>query len=632
MATMKENRNYIILFLITLAAAFLRFYKLGDFSLSNDELSALNRLQFSNFHDLITKGVMPDFHPALVQVFLYYWTKLFGLSPFVIRLPFILLGIASVPLAYLLGKRWFNQESGLFLAAAIAFFEFPLLFSHIARPYAFGLFFSLLLALLWTKLLFDKKESKALRWKLILSSAFVYALCMYNHYFSFLFALIMGIVGLFFLQKENWKDYLLAAVFAVVLFLPHLSISLTQFSYGGLESWLGKPEPIWIWEHLLYIFNQSLYFLLFTLLLVIIAMILRKKEEKHTNRFRFLAIILWLLPLLIGYFYSRWVNPVLQHSILIFSMPFLLLFLFSFIGKSKKAYLHYILLLLFIIGSLFSSFYVNGYYQKQHFANFMEAGEKFRQWHDEKENISFLLNTNHPYYLDYYLEEDSTEIDYLQSRNDGSEEELKALAKMLDSIDSDYLAFASLKQSPEIMWGMIQSRFPKVEEHFPTQALSSVTLFSKNTEKQDVESVLFYEMDFSAQNKFLQEKQGETVLAIDSFTIWGPGLKIPIAEIQDQGINFVEMHLQAEVFDNAEEILLVFSLDSVEGGNILYKTADFMYFFNKAKSAEVYFSFPFSPDSYYSNTVLNIYLWNKGKRSFIIEKFAVRFLTDRFAY
>jgi 4-amino-4-deoxy-L-arabinose transferase-like glycosyltransferase len=108
---MKKNRSYLILFLITLAAAFLRFYKLGSFSLSNDELSALNRLQFSNFHDLITQGVVPDFHPALVQVFLYYWTKLFGLSPFVVRLPFILLGIASVPLAFMLAKRWFNQEA-----------------------------------------------------------------------------------------------------------------------------------------------------------------------------------------------------------------------------------------------------------------------------------------------------------------------------------------------------------------------------------------------------------------------------------------------------------------------------------------------------------------------------------------
>ncbi len=629
---MKKNRNYIILFLISLAAAFLRFYKLGDFSLSNDELSALNRLQFSNFNDLITKGVLPDYHPALVQVFLYYWTKLFGLSPFVIRLPFILLGIASVPLAYLLGKRWFNQESGLFLAAAIAFFEFPLLYSHIARPYAFGLFFSLLLALLWTKLLFDKKETKALRWKLILSSAFVYALCMYNHYFSFLFALIIGIVGLFFLQKENWKDYLLAAVFAVVLFLPHLSISLTQFSYGGLESWLGKPEPIWIWEHLLYIFNQSVYFLLFSLLIVIIAIIFRKKEEKSVNRFRFLAILLWLLPLFIGYFYSRWVNPVLQHSILIFSMPFLLLFIFSFVGKSKKAYLNTILLSLFIIGSLFSSFYVNAYYQKQHFGNFMEAGEKFRQWHHEKENISFLLNTNHPYYLDYYLEEDSTEIDYLQNRNDGSEAELKALANILDSIDSDYLAFASLKHSPEIMWGIIQSRFPKVEEHFPTEKLSAVTLFSKNAEKEADESILLYEMDFSQQEKFLQEKEEKAVLVIDSSTIWGPGLQIPIAEIQEQKIHFVEMRLQAEVFDKAEEILLVFTLDSLEGGNILYKTADFMYFCNRTKNADVFFSFPFSPDAHYSNAVLNIYFWNKGKRSFMIEKFAVRFLADRFAY
>ncbi|HRZ76743.1 MAG TPA: hypothetical protein P5248_05210, partial [Bacteroidales bacterium] len=60
-------------------AAVLRLWGLG-YSFSNDELSALLRLQTTSFVTLIQQGVVPDFHPAGVQVFLWIWVRLGGMS------------------------------------------------------------------------------------------------------------------------------------------------------------------------------------------------------------------------------------------------------------------------------------------------------------------------------------------------------------------------------------------------------------------------------------------------------------------------------------------------------------------------------------------------------------------------
>src|SRR5690606_31293576 len=96
------------------------------------------------FGELIDLGVCKDTHPAGVQVFLFYWIKLFGISEAAVRLPFVIAGILSVLLVYLIAKRWFNETVALLSAAAIAFLEFPITYSQLARPYASGLLFSLL--------------------------------------------------------------------------------------------------------------------------------------------------------------------------------------------------------------------------------------------------------------------------------------------------------------------------------------------------------------------------------------------------------------------------------------------------------------------------------------------------------
>src|SRR6187455_1639790 len=94
--TYRFSKDRILLLVILAAAAFLRFFHLGGFSLSNDELSALVRTEFGSLRELIDQGIRVDAHPAGVQIFLYYWIKIWGISETALRFPFALAGTLSV--------------------------------------------------------------------------------------------------------------------------------------------------------------------------------------------------------------------------------------------------------------------------------------------------------------------------------------------------------------------------------------------------------------------------------------------------------------------------------------------------------------------------------------------------------
>ena len=93
----EENKFLkIVLWIVVLAVAItVRFWNIGDMHFSNDELSALSRISYDSVSDVIEKGVMPDGHPLLVQIFLYYYVPLVGADDFFIKLPFLLIPMTS---------------------------------------------------------------------------------------------------------------------------------------------------------------------------------------------------------------------------------------------------------------------------------------------------------------------------------------------------------------------------------------------------------------------------------------------------------------------------------------------------------------------------------------------------------
>jgi len=131
-----------LILIIILTGAVLRFWRLSEIPFTYDEFSAIFRTQFATFHELIEKGVKIDTHPAGVQVFLFYLVKLFGISEAIVKTPFILFGLLSVWLVYLIGKDWFSPATGLVSASFVSFLQFPVMYSQIARPYASGFVFA----------------------------------------------------------------------------------------------------------------------------------------------------------------------------------------------------------------------------------------------------------------------------------------------------------------------------------------------------------------------------------------------------------------------------------------------------------------------------------------------------------
>jgi uncharacterized membrane protein len=148
---MDKPTRHILLGVIMLVGAALRVIFYWDFSLSNDELSALSRLNFNSFHDLMQQGVRVDGHPAGTQVLLYYLTNYFGDSVAMVRLPFVLAGTLAIWYVYRIGRAWHSVSAGLLMAACFATLEFPLLYSRIARPYGLGMLFATMAIYQWVR-------------------------------------------------------------------------------------------------------------------------------------------------------------------------------------------------------------------------------------------------------------------------------------------------------------------------------------------------------------------------------------------------------------------------------------------------------------------------------------------------
>ncbi|MBR3491916.1 MAG: glycosyltransferase family 39 protein [Bacteroidales bacterium] len=317
--------DLILIVVIILVTALLRLWKLGQVPFMHDEFSALLRTRFDNFHDFIQFGVMPDSHPIGVQLFLWGWVQLFGWSEFWIKLPFALMGIGSVYLIYLIGRQWFNRKVGLFSAAFFAVSQLTVFYSQLARPYAAGLFFVLLMVWFWHKVVFGTKTTT----RDYIGFALSAWACSLMQYFSIAQAGLIFLTGLFFLPKERRKAYWLSGIIAVMLFLPTLPVFYQQlFVSGSIGGWLSAPKASFLTDFIQYTMNYSQLFMFATGIIILLPLILGK-HDKSRNPLRWVGLIWFVIIFAIAFAYSLLREPIIQHSTLIFSYPFVIIVAFS---------------------------------------------------------------------------------------------------------------------------------------------------------------------------------------------------------------------------------------------------------------------------------------------------------------
>ncbi|MFM8432330.1 MAG: glycosyltransferase family 39 protein, partial [Bacteroidota bacterium] len=272
--------------LIIMVASLMRLPWLAEISLSNDELSALIRARHVSFNELIVKGVHIDYHPAGVEVFIHYWVKIFGEGAFMLRLPFALLSIGSVYLVFLLGRRWFNVNTGLMVAAFFATFEHPLLYSILARMYSPGLFFCLLAAFHWSGWINAVRSGREVSsWDVAgLSVAMLFA--PHTHYFVVVQLFVMGMSGFIMLPASEWLRYASVCVIGALSFFTEWTVFKVQMSTGDLGGWLGKPGSDFLINYFKEVFNG---FILLPIFLLIVSAIgsLSALNNGHSRQYFF---------------------------------------------------------------------------------------------------------------------------------------------------------------------------------------------------------------------------------------------------------------------------------------------------------------------------------------------------------
>ena len=203
----------------------LRWFHLGGLSLWWDEsMTAIAaRLSSPNVIRFVRADILPPFY-FLLQ---HYWGVLFGNSETALRSLSAFCGTLSVPVFYLLAKKFLHDPMAVALAMwTFAFSEMQLWYSREARPYALLSF--LALASIYSLIRF--LENPSVKWFAIIVLAIDASL--YSHTMMFFYLLGLNVTWLTYPSARDLmqrvKDVFLADVLALLLYLPWVPSLLAQ--------------------------------------------------------------------------------------------------------------------------------------------------------------------------------------------------------------------------------------------------------------------------------------------------------------------------------------------------------------------------------------------------------------------
>ncbi len=428
--------NAIVVFIIAIASL-LRLYDFWDLPFMHDEFSAILRTHYNNFHDLIEYGVKQnDSHPAGVQVFIYYWIKLFGLSEWSLKLPFIISGIISVYLVYRIGKLWFGKQTAVFSSLVFAVIQYTVFYSQLARPYSPGLMFVLLSTFYWTKLIVNKQFTTITVVPYVVAAV----AASYTHAFSLFFVLIQGLTGLLFFKIKDLRKYVLANTIILILYLPHITIFLAQLGRGDIGGWLAVPENDFLLHFLAYSFNFSQIFYFTIIISVFFLSTSSKTTKPGRNKFRWIAISWFTTTYLTAHLYSVYRNPILQNSTLLFVFPFLILLMFSFVGNIKKNIQFSFIALIAVVG-IFSLVFGRQHYKIMYRQGFDGIAENLSNDINKinPQGSAVILQAPEPRMFDYYLLKNHLDTNYFKIT--------------LDNKTADLIGFLKEKKPETVFFG-----------------------------------------------------------------------------------------------------------------------------------------------------------------------------------
>jgi uncharacterized membrane protein len=228
-----RSRAFWIVAGLTLLGAVLRFATLGTQAYHHDEIVTASRVLRVGFGHAMDAVGFSESAPPLYYALAWLWTQVTGTGPWGLRSLSAVAGVATIPVAYFIGRELRGRRTGLLAAALVAVSPMLLWYSQEARAYALlALFCSLSLLFCVRALREDGRLSE--RRDFVLWGVFS-ALALATHYFA-VFPLVAEVLLLLRRRGRAVLPGLWIVGAATLLLAP---LAYHQMSYGHAE-WIGK--------------------------------------------------------------------------------------------------------------------------------------------------------------------------------------------------------------------------------------------------------------------------------------------------------------------------------------------------------------------------------------------------------
>lgn len=226
---------------LTLVALALRLYKLGYQDYWDDEILTLLAPR-PPAHVILLSLETYTIHPPLYYILVHFW-MVFGSDIITIRLLSVLMGTASVPLIYLVGRKLISQPVALAAAALLTISPAHVFYSQQARIYVL-----FVLVVLGTTILFLNAWQHG-GWHRWLVFGVGVAAAFYSHTYAPFSVLGMDAWALIEsyrqrrIDRGRWIGLIAAQLMGVVLFLPFVPQLTRTVESVQKAFWISKNSP-----------------------------------------------------------------------------------------------------------------------------------------------------------------------------------------------------------------------------------------------------------------------------------------------------------------------------------------------------------------------------------------------------
>lgn len=239
-AVRARSRTFWIVAGLTVLAAALRFATLGVQSYHHDEIVTASRILRDGFWHAMDAVGFSESAPPLYYALAWLWTQLTGTGEAGLRSVSALAGVATVPVAYLLGAELSSRRAGIIAAALVAVNPMLVWYSQEGRAYALFVLLTALSLLYFVRALEGGRRRDSVAWGV------VSALALATHYFA---AFPIAAEALWLLRRRGRaKGGALPGLWIIVvagLLLAPLLIHQASFAHAEWISNFSLGHRLW---------------------------------------------------------------------------------------------------------------------------------------------------------------------------------------------------------------------------------------------------------------------------------------------------------------------------------------------------------------------------------------------------